>query len=480
MPRHRKLASIPLTGGGSYNFYDPDIRLSQQLAVAQGQTTGATQFPKSAMYQEIATRETAWNYYRVLGFLPNPEPILRKMGKDVDEFRSLLSDSRVKACFNSRRGGILSMSWSLDQDESQTRVYDAVESMLKGWNLREIMADLCQATWYGYQPAEVLWKREGGQIIASNLVTKDVSWFRYSDINELRYLTKRNMITGEPVPPKKFVVSRHHPSYWNPYGESLAAACYWPTKFKHSGYRFAAVFMEKYGMPWIQVNYPLGTQEARVREMVDIIAGTMQDGIIAYPDSMKAEALDMNKTASADIYEWFISLCNTEIEMAILGQNLTTEVKGGSFAASKSHMQVRQDLIDEDCRMIEDTINTVIQWYVELNWGVGKAYPKFRLTPQSAPSLDDAKLALTLSQAGVKLQKEYYSKRFAMVDTEFDVGDMPQVGIAAMKTQPGEPQAEATSTDDKEIAAATAEAKDPSTNSATYDAVKRVRGGKAY
>ena len=58
--RHRRMTAMPLVGGGTHNFYDPDIRLSQQLAVAQGQTTGATKIPKAMMYQEIATRETAW------------------------------------------------------------------------------------------------------------------------------------------------------------------------------------------------------------------------------------------------------------------------------------------------------------------------------------------------------------------------------------------------------------------------------------
>lgn len=471
---------MPLVGGGSHNFYDPDVRLSQQLLVAQTGTTGATPTPRSMMYQEIATRETAWNYYRVLGFLPNPEPILRKLGKDVDEFRSLLSDSRVKACYNSRRGGLLSMSWSLDQGDSQTRVFQAVQDMLDGWNLREIMADLENAVWYGYQPAEVLWKRQNGMIVASNLVTKDVSWFRYSDINELRYLTKRNMITGEPVPEKKFVVARHHPSYWNPYGESLAAACYWPIKFKHSGYRFWATFMERYGMPWIQVNYPLGTQEARVKEMIDVIAGTMQDGIIAYPESMKAEALEMNSTASSEIYKSFLELCNTEVEMAILGQNLTTEVKGGSYAAANTHMQVRQDLVDEDTRMVEDTIDTVIKWYVELNWGTGKDCPKFRLTQASQPTLDDAKMAQTLTQAGVKFNKAYFETRFQMSDTEFEVGAPPTPGVPSEENPAAEVEGKATGADAEKISEATKEAKDPSVNTSTYDAVKSVRKGKAY
>jgi phage gp29-like protein len=55
--------------------------------------------------------------------------------------------------------------------------------------------------------------------------------------------------------------------------------------------------------------------------------------------------------------------CKTEVAIAILGQNLTTEVKGGLYAAAESHMAVRQDIIYGDKKLVEDTFNELINGF---------------------------------------------------------------------------------------------------------------------
>ena len=55
------------------------------------------------------------------------------------------------------------------------------------------------------------------------------------------------------------------------------------------------------------------------------------------------------KAASGQVFDGLISTANREISKAILGQTLTTELdRGGSYAATKEHMEVRSDLVDAD------------------------------------------------------------------------------------------------------------------------------------
>ena len=271
------------------------------------------------------------------------------------------------------------------------------------------------------------------------------------------------MVTGEPVPNYKFIIPRFRPSYERPYGRPLGSTIYWPVKFRHSGLRFYTQFVERFGTPWLRAEYPLGTQQARVQEMLSMLDNTVQDGIIAHPSEFKIEALKMNDGSSADIHDKYIQLMNEEIAIAILGQTLTTKMdaKGGSFAAAKVHATVRDDIVNEDKKLVEMVFNTLISWIYELNWKETDARPKFQMVADPQPTLDDANAAVSLSQTGIKFTKEYYQNRFNLLDSEFDLAPVPMAGPGTGVTP-----------DDTGSTALTHEATDTAQNSSTYDATK--------
>jgi phage gp29-like protein len=442
------------------SFYEPDQLLSDQIT------------PRKALPMELAIRETAWNYYRVLGYLPNPSETLRRLGKDIAEFKYLLEDSYVNGVFSSRKAGTQGLKWTIDRNEAQIRQFNTIQSVFDSLPMNDIIGEMLNAVWFGYQPTEVIWERTAGLILPKAVVPKDPDWFRFSDVNELRYLTKRNMVTGEPVPPFKFLVPRYRASYERPYGRPLAASCYWSCKFRHTGYRFLTLFVEKYGMPWVKLSYPLGTQQARISEMIDVVNSTMQDGIIAWPTEFAAEALDLNKTASADIFKTFIQLANDELSIAILGQTLTTKMDsaGGSFAASQTHGGIREDIIDSDTHMIQDTFQTLIQWIYQMNWSGANAQPKFTMIRDVFPTKDDAQMAVYLTQAGLRFKPGYFQNRFNIAEDEFTMGTS---AVDVAPTGFGEDEKGSDKTDTA-ISGAAHDSKDPARQEDTYDATKQA------
>ena len=146
MFRPQRIIQMPLQSGGSMDFYEPDKLISENLNT------------KAMMTNELAIRETAWNYYRVLGFLPNPSETLRKLAKDIAEYKYLLEDSHVNGCMESRLAGTLTLKWTLDRDDSATRQYQAIKSILDGWPMTDIMHEILYAVFFGYQPCEVIWE----------------------------------------------------------------------------------------------------------------------------------------------------------------------------------------------------------------------------------------------------------------------------------------------------------------------------------
>ena len=109
------------------------------------------------------------------------------------------------------------------------------------------------------------------------------------------------------------------------------------------------------------------------------------------------------------------------ISKAILGQTLTTEIGStGSYAASNTHMAVRQDIIDADKKLVEKTINQLIQWIYEINFANAEV-PVFELYEPEDVDLTLAQRDKILSDTGVKFTKEYFIKNYGLEDEDFDI-----------------------------------------------------------
>jgi phage gp29-like protein len=79
---------------------------------------------------------------------------------------------------------------------------------------------------------------------------------------------------------------------------------------------------------------------------------------------------------SWETFKAFIEAANVDIAVLILGQNLTTEVQGGSLAAAGMHNIVRLDKAAEDASIAPAYRDQVLWWRAEFNQGDGKLAPR--------------------------------------------------------------------------------------------------------
>ena len=77
-------------------------------------------------------------------------------------------------------------------------------------------------------------------------------------------------------------------------------------------------------------------------------------GII--PDGTTIDFITTEKSGSIDLYERFARYCDEQISKAILGQTLTSDSGGGSYAQSKTHNDVRHDLTVAGCKALASTL----------------------------------------------------------------------------------------------------------------------------
>ena len=453
---------------------------------------------------EITTRSTVWDFYRTSLLLPSQSDILNALGKNIEEMDQLLVDGRVHAAFSNRRAGTLSLKWTIDQNDAPSRMFHLVEKIFDQYNVYEVISEMLQAPFYGYAVTEVIWEEDDSLWIPTNLTGKAARWFGFWEDNSLRYKTKVEQVQGEKLPPRKFLVTRYHPRYDDPHAsrEALFNGLYWPVKFRHMIMEYGIQFVEKYGSPWIDVEMETGLQQERLQEILDVMQNTYNQGIIAHPSNTKIQALNMSDTKAVQNYVDWLDVMNREIDMTILGNNMSAEIQGGSYAAAKTLAGVRDDIVKEDARMIETTMNQLIEWIAWYNFSPSTKLPKFKLYKSEPPTVDRANIDLMMSKLGVKLNKAYFARTYGYNEDEFEIGQPVQTlstgskgnvagaipdgqepkeddGTMSMQQAGQSEQGGISSGDSKKITEAGIETKDAASNEDTLEAILHAQA-KGY
>ncbi|MBN2895040.1 MAG: DUF935 family protein [Campylobacterales bacterium] len=374
------------------------------------------------LLSELATHQNATGFISFLNILPDPDPVLKKQGKNLSIYKELTSDDHLFSVMGTRIAGVRSKEWAIDRGGSKTRQAKIIDDLFKN-RIKpfELMGAIMEAPFFGYSVMEVVWERRDGLYLPARIVGKPKEWFAFTPSGELLLKTKANP-SGESVPAFKFLVARSRASYENPYGEKILSRCFWPVVFKKGGIRFWVTFAEKYGMPFLVGKKPRGTSKEETEALADQLENMVQDAIGVIPDDASIEIKEASgKASSADVYERLAAFMNASISKAVLGQTLTTEVGDtGSYAASQTHDQVRGDLVDEDTHLVEDTINTLIGWIWELNFG-GNSAPIFSLYQEEEVDKALAERDEILSRTGVRFTKNYYMKAYGFEEGDIEV-----------------------------------------------------------
>ena len=388
---------------------------------------------------EIATRKNTQAFSQLNLALPDPDPVLKKQRKDISVYRDLLADAHVWACVQSRKSGVMSLEWEIDRGKAKSRLAKFIQDLFNDWDIYQIMSDILEAPLYGFQPIEVVWEKMGSYLLPAKVEAKPPEWFQFDAENQLRYAPPYQLEDPPPgmkkdnigyfIPPYKFLLPRYNATYYNPYGERILARVFWPVTFKKGGLKFWVIFSEKYGMPYIIGKHPRGIGDDEIQNLADSLDAMIQDAVAAIPDDSSIELVEAaGKSASADVYRNLIELCNAEISKAILGQTLTTEVGGrGSYAASKTHFDVRQDIIDADKRLVENTLNELIHWIVEINFG-NQQPPQFILYEEEEVDKTLAERDQILVNTGVRFTKDYFLKAYGFEDGDIELPSPPGRG----------------------------------------------------
>lgn len=368
--------------------------------------------------KELATLQNV-DFYGFSSIFPDPDSVLASQGRGISLYRELLHDPHVKACTMSRKSGVVAKPWQIEGEEGLKDVISAVFAKI---DLPRLIQDILNAPLFGYQPIEVVWGFSEGLLAPVRLSAKPQEWFCFDRDSNLRLRTQKSLYEGEIVPERKFLCPKHNPAYTNPYGEKLLSSVFWPVSFKKGGIKFWVSFAEKYGMPWALGKIPRQTLEEEAIRLRDALDSMVQDGVAVFDDACSVELVESgSKAQSTQVYTELVNFMNDEISKAILGQTLTTQLGNtGSYAATAVHQEVRQDILDSDVRLVETTVNQLIEWIVALNYPSFEP-PRFSFVKPLDIKADLAARDKVLRDSGVVFSKEYFIRTYGFCEADFEL-----------------------------------------------------------
>ena len=401
---------------------------------AKGMWVSPTEFvqfgePSKSLSDQIATRGRSIDFYGLGMYLPNPDPVLKALGKDIKVYRELRADAHVGGCIRRRKAAVKALEWGLDRDKAKSRVAKSIEAIFADLDLSRIITEMLDAVLYGYQPMEVMWGKVGGYLVPVDVVGKPADWFLYSPENELRFRSRQAQLQGEELPPRKFLVPRQDPSYHNPYGFADLSMCFWPTTFKKGGLKFWVQFTEKYGAPWVIGKHPRSASDAETNQLLDRLEDMVQDAVAVIPDDSSVDIKEAaGKTGSTEVYERLLHFCRSEVSIALLGQNQTTEANANR-ASAQAGLEVTRDIRDGDKAIVQEAFNTLIRWVCELNFNDG-ARPVFEMWEQQEVDKVLAERDEKLVRAGAKLTPAYFKRAYSLQDGDLEEAAQPATPAA--------------------------------------------------
>jgi len=244
------------------------------------------------------------------------------------------------------------LEFVVTQNFVATKKNEEILQKIRKYINTDVIEQILETYLYGMNVFEINWHYKDDGLFYPLLVQRDFRDFRISDGQLI------HQVKGE-IPKYKAVYAISGKNFHQPQGNSVIMKLHKIVKIKKSSLRFWIEFLEKFGSPWAIGKTDVDADEM-AKEMYRMLNGDTaviapSDTIELIQPSRESGFLDMQK------------YCEDLIIKAILGANLAGSVNDGSYAASKTHSQIREDIALSDSNIVIETINRVLGYFDAIN-----------------------------------------------------------------------------------------------------------------
>jgi len=319
---------------------------------------------------EIATVAKDITYVPYLNTLRTHDDTLLTRGneKSYKIYDEIERDCHAYGLLQKRKLAVVARPWQVDpasDDAADVRAADMVrqqlinlgvpdandpgEQVTVASNFDLVCYNLLDAILKGFAVGEIMWATDGREIVVREVRPRDQRRFTFDTDFKLRLKTWEQIITGEAVPPRKFIVHSFGAKDGSPFGHGVGSRLFWPAFFKRQDMTFWLTYLDKFGSPTAIGKYPNGTPPDDQDKLLAALAAIAQDAGVTIPDGMIIELLEAQRGGTVS-YEQFARYMDEEMTFAVLGESPTSKGSGGALASAATARGFRFGCADQDQR----------------------------------------------------------------------------------------------------------------------------------
>ncbi len=341
---------------------------------------------------------------------------------------SLLGDPRVQATLMTRTSSLFGRPVKFRRAASDTDG-SVIKAWKAAWKKSAPTGTLTEiqrwTVMMGFCPFEVTWDTSG-DVWCPYLKVWNSQFVWYNIVpREYIAITYDGLLPVTPGDGKWGLSTPHGPYRGWLHGSIRAVAQPWLARAY--ALRDWARYSEVHGIPIVKAKVPAVGDAKQKQRFQASLSNLGSESVVMLPMQIDGTGYDLELLEATDqSWQSFLGLvvqCDMSIILPLLGQNLTTEVKEGSFAAANTHSDVKQDVLELDNKNIADTLyRDVARPFAAFNFGDPEKAPytywdiepieeNFRKA-QTLQAFGSAVLAMT--QGGVKFDPVTLAKQFSI------------------------------------------------------------------
>lgn len=333
-------------------------------------------------------------------------------------------DTHLSSQLQTRKLAVSGLEWEIQpfsEDERDQQIAEFVSRQLESFdNFDEIIVDMMDAVGKGISFLEISWGYDNAATIIEDIEwvhPKKFFWDSMTDEIKVRTLERPE---GMELPDNKFVIHQYKARSGHPSRAGILRVVSWMYLFKNYDLKDWVSFCEVFGMPLRLGKYDPSASDDDKEALMKAIIELGSDAAGMIPSGTSIEFVEANKTSTVDIYEKLARYCDEQISKAVVGQTLTADSGGGSYAQGKTHDNVRHDLTVSDSRSIATTIRRdIIRPLVFYNFGIDRELPFIKFEYEDTDDLKElAEVYSKLSESGLKIPTSHIYKKFSIPKPE--------------------------------------------------------------
>ncbi len=331
------------------------------------------------------------------------------------DLRKVTTDDEIGQALSTRLEAVIGTNWTLSGEGEA--FYEFIEKQLKD-HLENLIRGAWDAVPYGYSVQEIYWLPldADNKYAPERIVLKPFEWFNVYG-GTTYYAADTGDVDIDKKHPGKFLTTVRSPTELQENGTPLLSQLYWPWFFKTEGAELWAISLERFGAPILKGEMNTNEQ-AKLDAFAAQLVSAGRVGAIALPEGTTVETLiGAPGTIGAAPHKEFLEYYNQQVQKVVLGQNLTSQVQGGSHAAAQIHNLIRMDKRNADCRLLEPTVTLFIRFLMEYNYP-GMELPVFKFDDGVGLQVEraerDSKLCVVMEKSGKKFSEAYFMDEYGI------------------------------------------------------------------